>query len=344
VQWPLIDLVSLQLHGKLTNADRIRLVEQFPTLEDAFNSIGAFIIDRTDAERCVEECLRNSVDVVTFWDDRYPRRLRAIDQPPPILYVAGTLPPEDAPSVAVVGTRSCTTQYGKPATEQLVRSWVARGCVIISGLANGIDTIAHEACVRSSGTTVAVIASGIGRITPINAQRLSERIRTTGGAVVSEHPYHVAALPPYFPARNRIISGMSDAVIVVESKSTGGALITADFAIKQQRTVWAVPGPITSSRSEGTNALINTGAARMLMRADDVLEELGVSDENNERAANTRRIVPPDLELLGDEPVHIDRAAQLWSISISDAMIKLFEYELAGAVHQLPGCWYRVVR
>jgi len=190
---------------------------------------------------------------------------------------------------------------------------------------------------RWKGATVAVIASGIGRITPKSARALSERIAEHGGAVVSEHPYHVAALPPYFPARNRIIVGLSRAVVVVESKDTGGALITAAFATQSGRPLWSVPGPITSTRSTGTNALIAAGTARMLRNADEVLADLQIASEPSVVSP-----LPPDLEALGADPFDIDAAAECWRTTLSDASVRLLQYELAGRVTQLPGGRYRL--
>lgn len=249
-----------------------------------------------------------------------------------IVYVRGALPPESMPCVGVVGTRACTTQYGKPVTDALMKRWVEHGLAVISGLANGIDTLAHEATVRNGGVTVAVIASGIGRITPRHAQRLADQISQHNGAVVSEYPYHVAALPPYFPARNRIISGMSDAVVVIESNATGGALITAEFARQQGRPLYAVPGNITSSRSRGTNELLASGQARVLVDAETLLTELGL-----EQPTTPPRTIPQELWFLGGDPLGIDAVAREWECSAAEALARLFQYELAGLVRQLPG-------
>ncbi len=343
--WPLVDVVALSRLGRLSNAERIALVESNDDLEGALVAVGAMASNlRTDAERIVAECEAEGVAVCSYWMDTYPSRLRGIENPPMVLYVCGTLPTADVPSIAVVGTRSCTVGYGKPVTDLLVQRWAQAGCAIVSGLANGIDMLAHEACLRAHGTTVAVIASGIGRITPAPAKNLAMKIAAEGGAVVCEHPCGVAAIPPYFPARNRIIAGLSDAVVVVESKNKGGALITADFARSQHTPVWAVPGPITSSRSTGTNTLIATGVAKPLTSADDLLQSLfgstwcatqpqllrepGVADELDDQ--------------LDGDPKGVDAIARIWRCSLSEAMMRLTDLELDGIVEQLPGARYLV--
>jgi DNA processing protein len=180
--------------------------------------------------------------------------------------------------------------------------------------------------------TVAVIASGIGRITPRHALRLADAISANNGAVVSEYPFHVAALPPYFPARNRIISGMSDAVVVIESNATGGALITADFALEQNRPLYAVPGNITSSRSRGTNELLASGVAHVLVDADTLLRDLGL-----EARTEPHRPLPPEIAFLGGDPLGVDAVAREWECSAAEALSRLFHYELEGLVRQLPG-------
>ena len=331
--WNTYDLVALSLTPRLTHADRIRLIRNHSNLEGALPEIGQSGLGLEEpTERVLADCESHNVRIVGWGDESYPRRLAEINAPPSLIYIKGDLPDEDLPTISVVGTRTCTTHYGKPATEKLVTQWVHAGIVIISGLANGIDTLAHDACLRARGTTVAVIASGLGRIMPKNADRLADKIADQGGCVIAEHPFHVAALPHYFPARNRIISGLSDAVVVIESKETGGALITADLAFSAGRPVWAVPGPITSTRSIGTNRLIRDGTARILTEPNDVVTDLGLTGRQRES-----RPLPPDLEALGADPLQVDDIARRWKCSVPDALIKLAEHEFDGLVKQLPG-------
>ncbi|GMV52656.1 MAG: DNA-protecting protein DprA [Chlorobi bacterium] len=339
--WPLIRLVELSLVGKLTNAQRCLLVEKYATAEDALASLGILHFELYQvAEKIITKCQEANVRILSRWHPDFPSRLLVADPMPMLLYVAGNLPPSSVPAIAVVGTRSCTASYGKPVTEKCVELWTKSGCVIVSGLANGIDTIAHEACLRSRGTTVAVIASGHQRISPQSAQHLSKQIVEHGGAVISEYPITVAALPPYFPARNRIISALSDAVVIVESKLTGGALITADFALRQGTPLWAVPGPITGTRSAGCNNLIKTGKAMLLDSAESVLNTLfaGTMHEQFATDKHCYDSIPTDLvKLFGADPIFTETAAQQWNCSIAEALVRLSELEMNGYIRQIPG-------
>ncbi len=339
--WTLPDVVALSRIGRMDAHDRISLISSHAGLQDALQAIGALDIDvRAEAERICQEAQQHQMHLISWFDAAYPAELRTVPAPPLLLYVRGTLPPSDT-SIAVVGTRSCTAAYGKPVTDRLVRDWVEAGCCIVSGLASGVDTYAHEACLRGGGRTVAVIASGAGRISPKSAKHLAERILDHNGAIVAEHPWHVAALPPYFPARNRIIVGVSAAVVVVESKDRGGALITATIARQAQRPVWAVPGPITSTRSMGTNRLLADGHALPCLDASDVLVTLPLTH----RAA-VERPLPEALAPLADA-VHrtlgVEEISVMWGCSISEAHSRLLVFELDGLVEQIPGSQYRLL-
>ncbi|MBU3679691.1 MAG: DNA-protecting protein DprA [Candidatus Kapabacteria bacterium] len=327
----LTDLVGLRLVARVTNDDVRRLADETSTLPEALERIGHHPMDLSEqaAAQC-DRCAEFGVEIIPWTDPRYPARLLGIASPPALLFIRGHLPDKALPALGVVGTRSCTIHYGKPVTESLVETWVARSAVIISGLANGIDMVAHDTAVRRRGKTIAVIASGIDRITPIAAQRMADAIVNAGGCIVSEHPCGVAALPPAFPARNRIISGMSNAVVVIESKKRGGALITADFARQQQRPVYAVPGPITSLRSEGCNELIRTRGARLLTSADDVTEVPVGSMQTM-----MQHSVVDGLD--SGTPRHLDELTVLWKCTPSDAMKRLLDLELDGRITRLPG-------
>ena len=340
-QLPDLDVVALSRLGKLTNAERIGLLHTHSSFDGALASLGAIDIDLRDtATTIIEQASVEGVQTIVYGATNYPERLLLLEQPPLVVYVLGTMPSKHTPSVAVVGTRSCTVSYGKPVTDLLVKQWTEAGCVIVSGLAKGIDTLAHEACLRSGGSTIAVIASGIGRISPIAARHLAARIATNGGAVLCEYPFHVAALPPYFPARNRLIATLSDAVVIVESKATGGALITASFAHSQNIPVWSVPGPINSSRSHGTNALIASGMARPLTSGAELLSTLPMHVNPSPLTLAMRE---PDQRAvaLGADPVTVDQAACAWKCSLPEAMILLFELEIEGYVTAEPGGRYR---
>ena len=327
------EIIALSFAGRLTSADVREHATNHATLDDALEAIGRHPMDLLEqAERQLERCTELGVEVIAFNHPRFPKRLLNIDRYPAVLYVMGSLPPEHVGSVAVVGTRACTVHYGKPVTEMFVEEWTKRGCVITSGLANGIDMIAHEASLRYHGRTVAVIASGIDRITPIPAKMLAGRIAANNGCVISEHACGVAALPPYVPARNRIISGLSDAVVVIESKIKGGALITAEFALKQAKPLFAVPGPITSSRSEGCHALIRSGAALCLAYTNDIQRAVPF-DSDTFATASIDNV--PGLD--DGEPQLVDVIAQRWKCTVQEALSRLLTLEMDGRVQQLPG-------
>ncbi|MEY2719138.1 MAG: hypothetical protein RLZZ273_504 [Bacteroidota bacterium] len=326
------DVLTLRLMGGITNDEIIRVAQVCDDLDVALAMLGAIPTDLVrlcDEQR--ERCVRHDVTIVTIVDEAYPMRLRQIANPPSVLFVAGMLPDPATQSVGVVGTRQCTHHYGLPVTQMLVADWARSGTVIVSGLAQGIDTIAHEAALQNNTPTVAVIASGIDRITPKAAHELAGRIRQAHGAVISEHPCGVAALPPAFPARNRIIAALSDAVVVVESKARGGALITAEFALQQGKPLYAVPGPITSERSQGCNALCSSGKAVMLLSSASV----GVVPSVDVHRATQ---LPLELQQVDDgAPHHVDEFCAMFACDVAAARSKLLEFELSGFVTQLAG-------
>ena len=303
------------------------------TLEDALAELGRHAMDLEDhAWQIIEQCERNNVHIITCVDADYPEGLRRLASQPPVLYVRGVLPVR--PSVAVVGTRAHTMQYGKPVTEYLVSEWTRAGCTIVSGLAQGIDTIAHDTCVRHAGITIAVIASGIDRITPRTAQDLSRRIVDTGGCIVSEHACGVKAYAPAFPARNRIIAALSSVVIVTESKAQGGALITAQMARDIGIPVYAVPGSITSTRSSGCNTLIRDGQARMLLHPSDIAAHVALTDHQHGSLRGGAASIDTAAA------AGIDDIAHMWSCTVGEARTRLALMELEGTVTVLPGGLY----
>ncbi|NQW30469.1 MAG: DNA-protecting protein DprA [Ignavibacteria bacterium] len=342
IPWTLPEIIAFHRMSKLCASEFIKAVNGSAGYTDAVQRIGVIEFDALQvATELVVGLERDGFQCTTYWDAAYPERLRILDQPPPILYHVGPLPHSALPSVAVVGTRRCTIQYGKPATEMLVREWVNKGIVIVSGLANGIDIIAHETCVQSGGCTVAVIASGLKRVTPLAAQKMIERLLKIGGCVVTEYAPMLAAIPPNFPARNRIISGLSDAVVVVESNVKGGALITADFAIKQGKPLYALPGPILSVRSAGTNNLIKRGLAELLQGAEDIYASLDLDTEMPpSKVAEDKLINWPQ----NGANFSLDELAEYWVCSVSEALGKLLQFEFSGAVKQLPGKRFESVR
>ena len=230
---------------------------------DAFRS--------ADVEAEWAEVVGHNVRVILPGDAEYPARLAAIPDPPPLVYLRGELTPADANAVAVVGSRACTA-YGKRMAERIAAGLAAAGWTVVSGLARGIDGAAHRGALQAGGRTVAVLAGGLASIYPPEHADLAERV-VGQGALVSETPMTVDPQPGMFPARNRIISGLARAVVVVEANARSGALITARHALEQGREVFAVPGPVDSPASAGCLLLIRNGA-RLVRSADDVLEDL----------------------------------------------------------------------
>ncbi len=255
---------------------------------------------------------------ITIDDEEYPRRLKEIHKPPERLFVNGEIRPDDDIAVALVGSRRAT-QYGLETCERLACELASYGVTVVSGMARGIDTSAHRGALKARGRTIAVMGSGHGHIYPPENKKIYREI-AENGAVVSEFPHDVPPLGLNFPRRNRIISGLSLGVVVVEASKDSGALITADFALEQGRDVFAVPGKVNSITSRGTHELIKDGA-RLVQSADDIMEELHLSrkpvvrDAGDERTRDTHvraasRAVTEEearvVRILSDEPMAID--------------------------------------
>ena len=234
------------------------------------------------AESQMELCEKNKIQIVTLWDENYPSLLKQITGPPVILFVKGILQPPDRTSISIVGTRK-NTLYGKLTTEKYSEYFAKNSLIVTSGMAYGTDTIAHTSAIEASGITYAIIASGIDciGIGSAVAERTSKRILESGGAIISEYRCGIKALPAYFPQRNRIISGISIATLVIESGEKGGSLITARFAFDQNRDVFAVPGNLNSEKSFGTNRLVQKDIARITITPSDILETLGIETKQN---------------------------------------------------------------
>ncbi len=285
------------------------------------------------------------VQLLTWEDAAYPRRLKEIDQPPPVLYVRGSLLPEDEWAVAVVGTRR-VTPYGRQMAEEIATALSQNGVTIISGLARGVDSIAHQAAVNTGGRTLAVLGNGVDLIYPPENKRLAEQMMQQG-ALVSDYALGTKPDGVNFPPRNRIISGLSLAVIVVEAGETSGALITASFAAEQGRDVFAVPGNINAPQSEGTNRLIRDGA-QPLLNPQDVLEALNLTMVTEHRAVRT--VLPNDpiearlYQLLSQQPKHVDEIRRQAELPIETVSATLVMMELKGMVRQVGGMNYVAVR
>jgi DNA processing protein len=288
---------------------------------------------------------KSEARIVTFWDNEYPENLRKIYDPPVMLFVRGELAAFDRYSIAIVGTRNPTT-YGKHVAEKFSAGLAELEISVVSGLARGIDTIAHAATIRSGGRTIAVLGSGVDVIYPSENRRLSEQI-VMNGAIVSE--YYMGTKPDAvnFPRRNRIISGISLGTVVVETDVGGGAMITAGTALDQNREVFAVPGNVTEKKSRGTHKLIKEGRAKLVEDVKDVVEELRyklkpiLRDQPKVQSRPQLSIFEQKIfDALGDEPIHIDALSEKCAMTTSDLLVQLLSLELKGVVKQLAGKYF----
>jgi len=294
---------------------------------------------------------RLPVRVLTFLDADYPARLRTIHDPPPLLSVSGALDDSDHHAVAVVGTRHMTPA-GRVVTEQLSRGLASAGLTVVSGLARGIDGVAHRSALEAGGRTIAVLGCGIDRTYPSEHLSLRKKIEEQG-AVLSELPLGAYPHAYHFPKRNRIISGLSLGVVVVEAAPLSGSLITARLAAEQGREVFAVPGTVQSEQSRGTNGLIKQGA-KLVETVEDILDELSSQFEPSFRARMqdrqadlTRAVQSGRLSLdkdeatlyaaLSFEPLHIDELIAKTGLPAASVSGLLLSLELKGAIRQLPG-------
>ncbi|MFA6551691.1 MAG: DNA-processing protein DprA [Patescibacteria group bacterium] len=294
-----------------------------------------------DPEKLMAELETEKINVLTIADIRYPQLLKEIYDAPPLFYYRGELPDNINFCLAVVGSRKYTA-YGQQATQSLVGPLTQAGLVIVSGLALGIDALAHSACLQAGGKTIAVLGSGLDRrsIYPASNRNIAEKILARGGALLSEYPPGTQPLEFHFPQRNRIIAGLSLGVLVIEAAASSGALITAQCALEQNREVFAVPGSIFNPNSAGTNNLIKTGA-KLISGAADIIETLNL--ENIASFVQNQKTIPATaqeqqlISLLSREPTHINslvRAAKLDSGTINATLLTM---ELKGYVRNLGG-------
>ena len=335
-----------------------RLLEYFGTASAAWSASGPELIaaglDSKTAESLLtlrarhdplaawEGIARAGVQVLTLRDADYPPLLKEIYAPPPVLFVRGALTAEDRVAVAMVGTRGATS-YGRMVAERLAGDLARHGVTVVSGLARGIDAVAHRAALQAGGRTIAVLGSGVDVIYPGEHRGLADAI-ANAGALVSEYVPGTKPERDNFPARNRLIAGMTMGTIIIEAGDVSGALITARMALEQNREVFAVPGNVTSAASAGTNALIRRGEAKLISRVEDVLEELNPSliaeqlelvellpENDTERAL---------LAALGSEPLHVDEISRATALPIATVTSALTLLELKGAVRHAGGMTY----
>jgi len=295
--------------------------------------------NRTEVEKQLDLIGQSGTKVITIWDKEYPRQLKQIPDPPVLLFYQGQLKPQHQKSISVVGTRT-PSNYGKMVAEELVKELVANGITIVSGLARGIDAVAHHTAIQSGGETLAVLGNGVDRLYPMDNRQLYQDI-PQHGAILSEYFLGTGPDAVNFPKRNRIISGLSLGCLVVEAGDRSGALITAFYALNHNREVFAIPGNINSQRSRGANRLIKQGA-KLVQNVNDILEEIG---ELSIPVSGQPRPVPDHLSAmekkvllaLSDEPKHIDRLVIDLRESPATILSSLLTLELLGVARQLPG-------
>ena len=314
--------------------------------------------DWKKVEKELECADRTCVSIVTSQDPLYPSQLLSTYDYPAFLYVKGHLKEDDV-NVAVVGSRTAST-YGKFTTERLCRELVLRGITVISGLARGIDSAAHRGALSGKGRTIAVLGCGLDVVYPPENEKLFTEI-SLQGALISEFPFGTPPNAPNFPARNRIISGISLGVVVVEASEKSGSLITARIALEQGREVFAVPGSIDSSGSRGTNKLIKQGA-KLIENVEDILEEILPQvtrapkvvkpDQRQKQPDDQQKILTssPDLvlketektvwQVLSQKPVHIDQIITSTGLTAHEVLVILLNLELQGLIEQKPGKTY----
>lgn len=337
------------------------LVAYFGDLESAWKAapkelaqagLGLKVIERVaqarenvDLDAIWEKIEKQGIKILTWQDETYPQRLKEIDQPPPVLYIRGEYLPDDLFAVAIVGTRR-VTPYGRQITEELSSFLAANGMTVISGLARGVDAVAHQTALKAGGRSIAVLGSGVDKIYPPEHRGLAEQMMARG-AIVSDYAPGTPPEASNFPPRNRIISGLSLAVVVVEAAETSGALITAEFAAEQGREVFAVPGSLLAPQSKGTNRLIQNGALPLLS-VDDLMQTLDITRVGEQKAA--RKIMPADaieaklLTVLSNEPMQIDEIRNQSELPIEKVSAALVLMELKGIVRQVGGMNYVAVR
>lgn len=290
--------------------------------------------------------------IVTLWDDSYPGNLKRVYDPPPFLFIRGTLLQRDEISIAVVGTRN-PSHYGTQLAGAFARELVLRGFSVISGLARGVDTLAHESAIRAGGRTIAVIGSGLDVLYPPENAQLGGNI-VRHGAIVSEFLMGTQPDAVNFPRRNRIISGIALGTLVIETGIEGGAMITASIALEQNREVFALPGPLGGQRPSGTHHLIKEGRAKLTESVDDIIAELNPALRKSLGAVVTGHEAErtrPELTLfeqrvfdaIGRDVVHVDDIASAAGLTAGEVLVELLGLELKGLVRQQPGKMFRLV-
>jgi DNA processing protein len=360
-QDPLVASLRLSLVPGVGPLTRQALLERFGSAEAVFAAapsqlrevagVGATLArkilaacEEVDAEQELQLCRERGVTIVADTDPAYPRLLQEVYSPPAFLFVHGQLKPEDALAVAIVGTRHATS-YGRQQAERLAAGLARAGLTIVSGLARGIDAVAHRAALQAGGRTLAVLGSGVLNIYPPEHQGLAEEVRRQG-ALISENPPLCEPVAGAFPQRNRLISGLSLGVIVIEAAERSGALITARHAMEQGREVFAVPGRVDSRTSRGCHRLIRDGA-KLVECVEDVLEEFGPLVEAAPRPDGTVMHHPAELQLnelelqvlnaIASDPTSIDRVVEACGLPVQRVLATISVLEMRSLIRRVSG-------
>jgi DNA processing protein len=295
--------------------------------------------DTISPEAEMERLAKAGVKAYCWTDEAYPKHLLEIEDRPPVLYVLGDLRPEDEWAIAIVGTRRATP-YGRQAAEHFATDLAAQGITVVSGLARGVDAVAHRSALAAGGRTIGVLACGLDHVYPPEHVRLVQEI-SQHGAVVSDYPLGTLPRSEFFPRRNRILSGLSLGVLVVEGDVKSGALITARVALDQNREIFAVPGTIYNPAAQGTNKLIQEGEAKLVTRTEDILEELNLTMTTSTLQLELREMAPEDpteaqlLKLITTQPSHVDEVQRASGLPIATVSSALALLELKGMVRQI---------
>ena len=352
-------LVALNKVGGIGSVKLNKLIEYFQSPEGVLRapyerlSSVLGIKDRS-AERIVslgkegvkEELLsaeKMGLKILTIEDKDFPRNLKSIPSCPLVLYVKGELKPEDNFSIGIVGSRRASF-YGLTQAQEFAFGLANQGFTVISGMARGIDTYSHRGALKAGKRTIAVIGSGFNYLYPEENRNLAQEI-SENGAVISEFPLDAKPMPQNFPRRNRLISGMSLGVLVVEAAKNSGALITADFALEQGREVFAIPGKIDSANSFGTNELIKQGA-KLVTNLNDVLEEFNLPYLSLDKKPSEDKFIPKAEEedkvygLISNQAVQLDDLVELTGMDIPSISGVLFKLMVRKLVRELPGKHY----
>jgi DNA processing protein len=334
-----------------------KLIDRFASSEHVFSASKAelqeigipedlikkiFDVDEKEVEREIKSIESNGIDVITFEDERYPSNLRAIFDPPPILYLKGKIEKVDSIAISIVGSRT-STYYGRETARTFALQLARCGVTVVSGLARGIDSAAHRGAMDGGGRTIAVLGCGVDVVYPPENKKLYEEIAKSG-AIISEFPCGTPPERYNFPIRNRLISGLSLGTVVVEAGLRSGALITAGLALEQGREVFAIPGRISDPLSRGTHRLIREGA-KLVENIDHILEEFPslihiLKEGEKKNSANVDGEERKLYDLLSAEPQHIDSLGEKAGLGVQKISKILLQLELKGLVRQLRGKFF----